>query len=118
MASLYALPTSRFPIIAMEPPHADAHLLSLDRALDAALERETEIMSYCTDEEMEAACTVSYNIEKAICAVPARTVEGLRVKAKVVDRFYGGKIDMNESASSYRFDVDIAQSIIKDLLAM
>lgn len=65
--------------------------------------------------EIDALCDREKSIACEIIATPARTIGGLKVKARVIERCHSGEeIYLNQEQTT---DVRLAQSIIDDLLA-
>src|SRR5262249_48604991 len=67
--------------------HPDAELLALGREFDAAHETETRLWNAAhavlDEDAAEAARNCTLEIVEEIAALPARTLDGLRVKARV-----------------------------------
>jgi hypothetical protein len=113
------------PAFASAPLHPDAELLRLGAELEAAWGRENAHFDAglaTTDEGIEAAMAPCRDLVNQIELLPARTLEGLRVKARSVqwccnegsdDPNYFGSLDDWETT-----DIRISSSIIRDLLAL
>ncbi len=70
-----------------------------------------------SDVDVEAACARASAIVAKIATLPARTIEGLKLKAAAVAYCHAGqrKIKLTRNQTT---DVRLAQSIVADLLAV
>ena len=72
------------------PDHPDAALLLLGRQLECAFHLVDEIEGAPSDARMDAATEATAAIVDSISTVPARTLDGLRVKARAFLWYKGG----------------------------
>lgn len=91
----------------------DAELLALGRELREAYAIEkVETEAATTDEELYAATARTAGLCAKILQLPARTLEGLRVKAVAIDVCQAGFDGLGEDTT----DVRLATSLVEDLL--
>lgn len=99
------------------PPQPDAELVRLGAALDAAWAAQDAIEEAGGDgfdEAYAAALAVARRIE----ALPATTLAGLRVKARVVAWCHGGEpIAADDLVAGHATDMRMVAAIVRDLLA-
>jgi hypothetical protein len=101
--------------------HPDAALLALEIDFDAAWGRERavyeawrSICSDAADAATDAACDKTSGVVQRIIDVPARTLDGLRVKARAISWCSGGDdVDLDVQGTT---DLQLATSIVRDLL--
>ncbi len=101
--------------------HPDAALLELGRRLDLAWAAEHAAQSTCSeedegDQEFEAFVDATGAIVGEIEALPATTLEGLRVKAVALHWCRGGDLPLSWGAETT--DERLAESIVNDLLRL
>ncbi|MBB3936583.1 hypothetical protein [Aureimonas phyllosphaerae] len=99
------------------PPQPDAELMSLGVALDAAWASQDAIEETGGagfDEAYAAALAVAGRIE----ALPATTLAGLQVKARVVAWCHGGEpIPTDDTVDGRTTDMRMVAALLRDLLA-
>jgi hypothetical protein len=102
-------------------PHPDAALLELSRQLEAAQAEEAaacEALDRGRSETVDAAIIPASRIVDDILAVPARSLEGLKVKARAF-LWCGWKAeDIDSELFGSTTDMQITISILRDLVAM
>jgi len=109
--------------LASAPASADAALIALGEELETAWAAEIAAYAQYRGDfslEHEAITDAAYEATKAVIlrieAVPASTMEGLRVKARAVQWCYDADpVDLAVDQSTT--DLRLANSIIRDLLA-
>jgi len=123
--SVAAVAAAAIPAVALasEPTSADAALLALGEQLEAAWAATTAAYEKYRDDPSLEAGVITDVADKAaaaivhqIEAVPASTIDGLRVKARAVQWCYDADpVDLAVDRSTT--DLRLANSIIRDLLA-
>jgi len=97
------------------PRHPDAELLALRETLETAWAVERRIDARpANDDEVNAAVDATSEIAERIAALPATTLEGLRVKALAV--MWCGHDDIGLETFGDTTDLRIAGAIVRDLL--
>lgn len=117
--------TAVAPAAAAAAPHPDAELLALGAEMDAAHVRERASWAAldpagwteAEDAACEALAQAVVAIIDRILAAPARTLDGLKVKARAVDWCWSGEGFEPESARDTT-DVRLCYSAMRDLLAL
>jgi hypothetical protein len=81
---------------------------------------ERNALAFGTDEECEATADATSELVDRIVSMPAKTLEDFRVKARALSWCYSGDIDIDlfEDCPQNTTDVQIARSILRDLLAV
>jgi hypothetical protein len=118
-----AAPALVLPSVALAAAHPDAGLLRLGAAMERAFAREREVWAtYGTVDDgafeaaSQAAADVTAEIVDRIERMPARTLDGLRVKAAAIAWCYADEpFEPDRDATT---DVRLAHSIVADLRAM
>lgn len=97
---------------------ADSHLIKLGRQFEQAWSQERQVSRDTTASEnaVSKAVAAVRRIVRRIETTPAKSLAGLRVKARAVAWCHGGRrnVSLREKPTT---DVRLAQSIIADLLA-
>jgi hypothetical protein len=97
----------------------DDHLLALGRLFEVAWATENESFKVeLSDADAEAAMAPARSIVHQIENIPARTLEGLKVKVRAIAWCHGGEEVCILEDPDDATDVRIAGSIVRDLLAM
>jgi hypothetical protein len=114
-ATAVAIPTAA---LAGARPHPDAELLRLGRELEEAWARErATVRPAASDDEVNAVFNVASEIVGEIEALPATTLEGLRVKTRALSWCHDGEgIDFRDEQDTT--DLKLANGIVRDLLAL
>lgn len=100
---------------ALATPHPDADLLALGREFDLAMAAERLIPPDADDDEINAATERGGVITRAILALPAKTLDGLRIKARAVE-WCACEIPGPDYFGDTT-DCQLAASIVRDLLS-
>ena len=81
---------------------------------------ERNAVAFGTDEECEATADATSELVDRIVSMPAKTLEDFRVNARALSWCYSGDIDIDlfEDCPQNTTDVQIARSILRDLLAV
>jgi hypothetical protein len=111
---------------ALVPTSVDWAILALGKEFEAAWARETALWTTCTGEESEddeSGVRRSYRATQALVerirAMPARTLDGVRVKARTILWCRGSDTEeICDGAFGYTTDAVVAASIVRDLLAI
>ena len=101
------------------PPHPDAALLRLGAELDAAWLHQEAAAKSMSDDEFEAMMDAGGVLVDRIEHLPARTLEGLLVKARAISWCNSGEEIDPDRFSPYpsaTTDARLAASIVRDLL--
>jgi hypothetical protein len=101
-------------ITAAASSDSDAALIALGRELEAAWAQEREANDNGSDRDIEATCEATGAVVDRIEAIPARTLEGFKVKARAVSWCHCGDFEGFGTTTDER----IAARIIRDLLAI
>ncbi|WP_294534280.1 hypothetical protein [uncultured Rhodoblastus sp.] len=101
-------------ITAAASSDSDAALIALGRELEEAWDQENKINDSSSDEDVVAACGATSAVVERIEAIPARTLEGFKVKARAVSWCHCGDFEGFGTTTDER----IAARIIRDLLAI
>jgi hypothetical protein len=112
-----ALPALTVPVIAAASIGEDVELLALGEKLASAWRAERALPDDSPGKAFDEAYDRSNKILNLIEALPARTLQGLKVKAFAVHWCWSGDPDM-EFNDSQTTDVRLAQGLVRDLLVM
>lgn len=97
-------------------PHADAALLALGRAFDAAWAAERALPGNTPDATADAAHGAVRRIVERILVHPAATVDGLAVKARVLLWCGYQSHEVGPDLFGDTLDLRIAGAVLRDLL--